>query len=256
MSAILSVRGIVLRFGGVTAVDGVSFDVPDRSIFGLIGPNGSGKTSLFNVISGFYRPGAGEVTFEGRRLTGLRPHSIARSGLARTFQTAALQLERSVLDNVLLGCYCGRADLWRDLISQRRTRSDVRRVDEALDMLGLSAIRDEPTRNLPIGIRHTVELARALMSSPRMLLLDEAWAGLNSAEAIDLVATVRRIRDTGITVLLVEHNMKVVMSLCERIVVLDAGREIAQGTPAEVRSDPRVVQSYLGTDDEEGDAGD
>jgi branched-chain amino acid transport system ATP-binding protein len=152
-----------------------------------------------------------------------------------------------VLENVMLGLYCGRTDLWRDFVSNGRWADDRRRAEDALEFVGLIDLRNQLTKNVPIGLRHTAELARALVSKPKLLMLDEAWAGLNTAESVALMGTVRRIRDQGVTVLLVEHNMKIVMQICDEIVVLDAGRKIAQGTPQAVRADKRVIESYLGT---------
>ena len=246
MGAILDVTGIELRFGGLTAVNDVSFSVPQGSIFGLIGPNGSGKTSLFNVITGFYRAQSGTVALSGAVISGMQPHQIAQRGVARTFQMAALQPERTVMENVLLGLYCGRKDLWRDVFGGGRRRADVERARDVLDSIGLLGLADQPTKNVPIGLRHTAELARALVSGPRLLLLDEAWAGLNTTEALHLVELVRRVRDTGVTIILVEHNMKVVMQVCERLVVLDAGAKIAEGSPQDVRTNPAVIRCYLG----------
>lgn len=255
MTALLEVSGVTMRFGGLTALSSVDFSIQPGRIFGLIGPNGSGKTSMFNVITGFYRPQEGAVALEGERIVGSSPHAIARRGISRTFQTAALQPERTVLENVLLGAYCGRKDLWRDFLSSARTREDEARAEQALARVGMLELKDQVTKNVPIGLRHTAELARALMSKPKLLMLDEAWAGLNTAEGLGLVKTVRRIRDEGVTVLLVEHNMKIVMQICDEMVVLDAGRKIAQGAPQAIRSDPRVIESYLGTSGEKRRAG-
>lgn len=246
MTDALSVKGVTVRFGGLVAVNDASFTVPTGSIFGLIGPNGSGKTTLFNVVTGFYRPAAGEVHIGGANIVGQRPFQIARRGVARTFQTAVLQPDRTVIENVLLGVYCGRTDIWRDVLGRKRVSADQDKIDEVLKVVGIQEFRDVPIRNVPVGLRHTVELARALATKPKILLLDEAWAGLNTTEAAELMKLVRRIRDSGVTVMLVEHNMKIVMDVCERIVVLDAGRKIAEGPPKEIRSNPDVIRCYLG----------
>jgi branched-chain amino acid transport system ATP-binding protein len=247
MSALLEVRDVQVRFGGVRAVDGVSFDVPAGSISGLIGPNGSGKTSTFNLITGFYSASAGSITFNGDAITGRAPHDIARRGIVRTFQNVALQPDRTVLENVMLGLYCNRSGLWRDVFDARRSREDEQRAVEILEFCGLAELRSALSRNVPVGLRHTTELARALAASPKLLLLDEPWAGLNNTESATLVRTVRRVRDSGVTILIVEHNMKVIMEICDRVTVLDAGRKIAHGSPAEVRMDAAVIRSYLGT---------
>ncbi|MGR9202120.1 ABC transporter ATP-binding protein [Rhizobium leguminosarum] len=246
MTEVLNVSNVTVRFGGLVAVNDASFSVPVGSIFGLIGPNGSGKTTMFNVMTGFYRPAAGQVSLEGTNLVGLRPFQIARKGVARTFQTAVLQPERTVEENVVLGLYCGRKQVWRDVVGSDRKRSDDLEVDGVLELVGIRELRDTAISKVPIGLRHTVELARALATKPKLLLLDEAWAGLNTIESAALMRLVRQVRDSGVTVILVEHNMKIVMEICERIVVLDAGRKIAEGTPAEVRSNPEVIRCYLG----------
>jgi branched-chain amino acid transport system ATP-binding protein len=244
---LLDVRDIVVRFGGLTAVDGVSFGVAPSTIHGLIGPNGSGKTSTFNVITGFYTVASGSVRFDGRDVTGQPPHAIARAGIVRTFQTAAIQEERTVAENVRLGLYCGRRRLYRALLSRAADAADLARAHELLAVLGLGDLEGEQVKNLSLGLRHKVEIARAMAAAPRLLLLDEPFTGLNTGESGDLVGTIRKIRDGGVTVMLVEHNMKVIMEICDRITVLDAGRRIGEGAPPEVRANPDVVKSYLGT---------
>ena len=244
---LLEVHDIVVRFGGLTAVDGVSLTVEPGAIQGLIGPNGSGKTSTFNVITGFYTAASGRIVFEGRDVTGHTPHAIARAGIVRTFQTAAVQEERTVLDNVRLGLYCGRRGLLRHLVSMAAEQADQTRAEELLRFLELSDLAAEQVKNLSVGLRHKVEIARAMAASPKILLLDEPFTGLNTVEAGDLIGTIRRSRTSGVAIMLVEHTMKVIMEICDRITVLDAGRRIAEGSPQEVRNNPEVIQSYLGT---------
>jgi len=241
----LSVAKLSISFGGLRAVDAVDMTVAPHAIHGLIGPNGSGKTTLLNLISGFYIPTSGRVSFAGEDITGETPHVVARRGILRTFQTAALQEERTVLENVLLGVHCA-VPLWTARLFSAGAREEERRLAlQALAFVGLEKLQAEQVKNLPVGLRHLVEIARALAARPRLLLLDEPSTGLNPAETAGLVRMIQRIRET-VAVLLVEHNMKVIMNICDTITVLDSGRKIAEGSPAEVRRNPEVVESYLG----------
>jgi branched-chain amino acid transport system ATP-binding protein len=249
---VLSVRDVSLRFGGVAALDHVSFDVADGQIVGLIGPNGAGKTSLFNCISRMYHPHAGSILFDGQELLALKPHHVIHRGIARTFQNVALFGRMSVLDNVLVGDH---ARIRSDTIASalrlpraRRAEADaVERALMALDEVGLRGIAGLPAGSLPFAIQKRVELARALVSKPRLLLLDEPAGGLTHTELQELSVLIRRIHaDFQLTVLLVEHHMNLVMSISDQVVVLSFGRKIAEGTPDVVRSNAAVIEAYLG----------
>ena len=246
---ILEVDGLVKRFGGVTAVDGLDLEVRPGEIRGLIGPNGAGKTTTFNAISGFYSPDAGRIRYRGEDLAGLPMHRVAAKGLVRTFQHATLFLEMRVWENIEVGCHIHvRPNPLESLFRPRASwaRADER-VEELLAFFGLGAHRDSLAAELPYGQQRALGMAVALAARPEMLLLDEPFAGMNPEETRRMMELVSQLRERGLTVLLVEHDMQAVMGLCDRITVMDFGKLLAEGKPEEIRSDPRVVQAYLGS---------
>ncbi|PID74091.1 MAG: ABC transporter ATP-binding protein [Desulfobacterales bacterium] len=254
--SLLELNGVTKTFGGLTAVDNLSFTLESGDIMGLIGPNGAGKTTAFNLITGNYAADSGGILFDGRSLQGLLPHKIVSLGIARTFQTIRLFQNMPVIENVLAGCHCRMksgifGSMFHTPAQKREEREALELAAAELEFVGLLDSAGLAAANLSYGNQRLLEIARALATRPRLLILDEPAGGMNEQETGRLITLIRKLQDRGLTILLIEHDMGLVMDVCEKLVVIEYGRKIAGGVPREIKNDPRVIKAYLGSDEDE-----
>jgi len=248
--ALLEVKGITKRFGGLVALNDISFSVEEGELRGLIGPNGAGKSVMFKIIAGFYRPNQGQIVYQGEDITSQGASAVAERGLVRTFQETTLFQEFTVYENVLVGCHLhARSNLFTALFrtDTDRQKAVVTKTSEVLEFMGLTDRKDQLALNLPLGSQRALAVAIALAAEPKLLLLDEPFAGMNPEETFQMMDLVRKVQESGVTIILVEHDMKAVMGLCEKLMVLNFGQLLATGSPKEIRSNNRVIEAYLGS---------
>lgn len=253
--SLLEIRNVNKSFGGLMAINQVSMDVYDSEILGLIGPNGAGKTTLFNLISGFFPPSSGEIYFKGQNVIGLKGDQIAQKGIGRTFQASTLFMQETVFENVFTGFYMShKKPGWKALFHTSDVREEEKAIRakamEIVDYMGLASVQEEMAGALPHGLQRALGVSIALATNPRLLLLDEPMAGMNPSETAYMVHLIKQLRDKGITLIVIEHDMKAIMSLCDRIVVLNYGRKIAEGPPNAIKTNQEVIEAYLGSEEE------